>query len=176
MELPIEDWSNAFRLINSIWTDPKFRTLQFKIINRIVGVASYSSRVTGQSSDCTFCRLNNRMQRPESPEHAFYFCPTTYSLLQQLISWEPLKILEAKLDPFSILIWTKGTTPQHQFCINSIWIWTKAYLFSCIMKKTLPNIIGARRFITYQAQDIDWTLKSHNKPPITVSFGSLKNT
>merc|ERR1712105_406674 len=130
----------------------------------IMGVGEYASKATSQvDPNCTFCKKALRPDQIESPEHAFFYCPTVQNIINQLREWEPFKILDCSLEAFEVLIWTRGTSKQHEATVNSAMIWLKHYLFTNIFRKTMPTAKGAKNFITYHAQDIDWTLKMKNK-------------
>ena len=161
--IPIEDWQAAFTLLNKIWINPTFRNTQFKVLNRIIGVGEYSAWVTGEPNHCTFCKLEGRDNTPESPEHAFYFCPTTAKILQGIVDWEPFKLMDLQNKPYNFLVWSPGETIEHKYTLNAALIWIKHYLFIKIKQKKLPTLKGLQNYIQYNSQEIDWTLKSRGK-------------
>ena len=159
-----ETWKQAFSRIHTGWIDPDFRFFHFKLLNLIVGVGEKLEHTKEQiNPSCTFCVLENRVPPKETPEHLFFHCATTIRLLTELFQWEPMRMLDAEMNIFEFMIMKVATGRSHQLVINSIYIWTKYYIFAMKFNKKIPSIVGLKNYITAHAREMHSLLNYKGK-------------
>ena len=160
----IETWQKAFQSIHKITLHPDFRYLQFRILNRNLGVGQYTQYVKPDlPSSCTFCSLAGLYPPLETPEHLFFYCPVSSIILSKLQQWAPMKLLQCQVNAFNILIWHDGDGKQFEFLRNSAIIWYTQFIFNCKKDTRLPNAVALFKFITKQAQDMHAALTNARK-------------
>ena len=156
-KLSSEMWRRAFRNIHKGWCDPDFRFFHFKHLNLILGVGEKLQHTKDRiNPGCVFCSKSGRVPPIETNQHLFWFCESTSNLLDQLFDWEPIKILHGVRNNITeFMIYKQGFNRTHEMVINSIYTWTKYYLFSCRYNDSLPSFVALKKFVTKNARDIN---------------------
>ncbi len=53
------------------------------------------------------------------------------------------------------MIYKQGFNRTHELVINSIYTWTKYFLFSCRYNDSLPSFVALKKFVIKNARDIN---------------------
>jgi hypothetical protein len=150
--LAMDVWKKAFSKYLKFWIDPKFKYFQFRTLNRILGVNHLTSKFgIGIDDHCTFCKLQNIFV-PETIEHILYQCPHAIAVWNDLILWEPFRLLGMDLSIEKVIIYMDKPGLTHQWLVNAALIWTKYYIWTCKCKDTLPTSIQAKYYVKKNAK------------------------
>ena len=136
-------WKTIYKICFKTLQDNYLVWLQYKILNRILGVKKllYGMRIS-QDDNCRLCN-----DEKETIIHLFCRCPIVQSLWENLSNWI-LNKLEIRIDidnPTNFL----GCFQMNfnHIPLNSLILVTKSYIFWCAKKSRNPDIFGLQKRI-----------------------------
>lgn len=132
LDLPYENFLQAFEDLYKWVTDTKLRNFQFRYLHRaIYGAKVLYTWGIVDSPRCLFCQDNY-----ETLEHLFYQCPIVARFWQQLISW-----YEAMTDTEITINLENISFCNHELdLINTLILIAKQFIFARRANKREPNI------------------------------------
>ena len=152
IELDDNLWKNAFSKFYKFWIEPKFKYLQFRLINRILGTNHLVARFDPNIEDtCTFCNMLGNNDNEETISHLFFQCTPIQQLWTEIAQWEPMEKLGFRNNIEDILIYANKPGFKHQYLLNSAIIWIKFYIWSCKKSHSIPSPEGAKRCVLYES-------------------------
>lgn len=169
----------CFIQTNKAKIEARHKSLQFRIINRIIGVKHHTWRFTHEVDRCTFCELirldldpdNSLEDLPEETiEHLFYECHSSQTVIQQFFRWTPYTELGGNSTIGNFLVYEvmeDKKKEKEKFIVN---ILVKAYLFKCQKSRNLPNIIGCKQYVVFNAKTVNYAADHRNTKPILAQF------
>ena len=119
--------------------------------------------VTDKNPGCTFRSLEHRVAPMETHQHFFYYCETSQNIIRKLVDWEPMRLLGAKNEQFPFLVWQEESSRVHSTVLNSIYIWTKYFLFACAKREQVPSFVALKKYLMSHAKEMHNLLTYKNR-------------
>jgi hypothetical protein len=137
--LTCEDQKHLYNMPFAITQDSTLQWLQYRIVHRILGTNSFLHKIKYiDSPACTFCQ-----NECETIEHIFWECKYVNSFLKDLLS--KCTFQEDYLTMPSFILGLHNTNNA----INLIFLFIKAFIYNCKMKKNIPTISAVKSYLLF---------------------------
>lgn len=138
------EWQRIYMISYDTTKETKLRSLQLKIIHRILPLNSWLSKCNlTTTSNCDFCLIHK-----ESIEHFFWECNVTKNIWLKLQSWLHSidKDITLEIDLKKILL----GDPKNSSFIEHIKLITKEYIYNSKLKRNTPTFDGLIPYMNYK--------------------------
>ena len=129
---------NVFKICFKTTSDSSVQWLQYRILHRILPVGYYLKKINVMTNDsCRFCTSNT-----ETIAHIFTSCSKTQTLWSELSLHIYRKMSERIGFNVSNIMFGEIPLSFNNKAINFIILYSKQYIFICLMQNKEPNLVG----------------------------------
>ena len=130
------NWPIQMKLIYKVTTEVKLRFFQYKVVAGIL-LTNKKKCLYGieQSNLCSFCN-----DEVGSIEHMYVECKITIKIYRSMLCiFNELQNTDIEINK-AIMLFFDETQHEHQIRLNVLTLWTRHYIYSCFINKTLPQV------------------------------------
>ena len=117
--------------------------VRYRIIHRILGTNSLliKMKITDDPL-CSFCK-----QSEENLEHFFWGCHISKAIIDVILPEQSFTFI-------NMTILLLGYSIKSSTAINNVILFAKQYLYKCKINKYITSIIGAKKYIKYEYDNL----------------------